>query len=79
MGGAAQPVPDEEVVVAAAGDEDRGVPGGHVQAADELRVREAVVFDDVRLRHAARDTDVLVAVGGYDVGSRACEAKWRGV
>ena len=41
--------------------------------ADKLPVPKAEVLDDVRLRHPARDADVLVSVGGQDVGSTSLE------
>ena len=46
--------------------------------ADKLRVGEAGGFDDVGLRHDARDADMLVAVGGQDVGPSALEVAGRG-
>lgn len=64
---AREPIPHEQRVVTAAGDEQLGPARRDAEAAHEISMAEAEGLDDVRLRGAARHADMLVAVGGDDV------------
>lgn len=68
---ATNPIPDKQIIITAPGDQDF-FPSSrrYTQSTHKVLVPETEPFNDMRLWHAPRHTDVLVAVGRDDVLSR---------
>lgn len=68
-GASVLPIPDKQEIVAAAGNHGLAVPGGDADFVHEGSVAETIPLDDMRLGRGAGDADVLVAIGGDEIGA----------